>query len=135
MSAQSQLKTYSQIDAQGSIENASPHRIVQILMENALDRLGKAKAFMQSNNIHDKGLYISMAITIIDGLKASLDLNQGGQIADNLNKLYEYMMDTLVQANLNNNIDQIDEIINLIREIKEGWDQIPEDYHNKVDHE
>lgn len=135
MGINSAIKAYSQIDIQGSIIDATPHRVIQILLENALDRLRKAKVFMSEKNIHDKGLYISMGITIIDGLRMSLDKDQGGDIADNLDGLYEYMNKTLLEANLNNDPSKLDEVIGLLVTIKEGWDQIPDEYHDKVEHE
>jgi flagellar protein FliS len=133
MSNSSALKVYNQIETTGSIIDASPHRIVQILLENLIDRLGKAKIYMSENNIHDKGVYISMAITIIEGLKTSLDKEKGGDIAKNLDDLYVYMTATLLEANLNNSIEKIDEVISLLKEIKKGWDAIPEKFHNKIE--
>lgn len=133
MAKQAALKIYQHNNNVANIMDASPHRVVQVLLENALDRLNKSKLAIKNENIHDKGMYISMAITIIDGLKASLDLKNGGEIASNLNNLYDYMMTTLVTANLNTNLGQVEEVQNLLLEIKKGWDQIPEEYHHKVD--
>ena len=124
MSQRSAIQTYNQIDTQGKILNASPHRMVQILFENAIDRVSKAKAAMLANNVHDKGQYISMAITIIDGLQSSLDHKLGGDVAANLDKLYDYMTRSLLEANLENQVEKLDEVVKLLREIKSGWDQI-----------
>lgn len=115
---------YQQINQQSSVPEASPHKLIQMLMQGALDKLDFAKGYMQNNNVEQKGLQISLAISIIDGLKASLDFDKGGEIAQNLNDLYIYMMDQLVKANLENDVSKLDEVHQLLATIKEGWDQI-----------
>lgn len=122
------LSEYSKVGAQSGVESASPHRLIQMLMEGALDKLAIAKGFIQQGNIAGKGAHISWAIAIIDGLKTSLDKSAGGEIAENLDALYDYMQRTLLQANLDNNIDQLDEVMSLMQTIKSGWDDIPEEF-------
>lgn len=122
------LSEYSKVGAQSGVESASPHRLIQMLMEGALDKLAIAKGFIQQGNIAGKGAHISWAIAIIDGLKTSLDKSAGGEIAENLDALYDYMQRTLLQANLDNNTDQLDEIMGLMQTIKGGWDDIPEEF-------
>jgi len=73
-----------------------------------------------------KGESISLAIAIIDGLKGSLDLEGGGEIATNLEALYDYMVHRLFHANINNDVQVLEEVRGLLRGIKEAWDSIPE---------
>jgi len=122
------LAEYKKAGAQAGVDSASPHRLIQMLMEGALDKLAIAKGFIQQGNIAGKGEHISWAIAIIDGLKTSLDKSAGGEIAENLDALYDYMQRTLLQANLDNSIDQLDEVSKLMLTIKDGWDNIPEDF-------
>ncbi len=116
-------KQYQAVSSQTSVVDADPHRLVQILMENALQKLAFAKASMARSNVHDKGLNISLALSIIEALQSSLNKEEGGQIADNLSELYSYMMNTLLEANLTDDMQKIDEAIKLLGIIKDGWDK------------
>lgn len=119
-------KKYAQVNTQSGIENASPHRLIQMLIDGALERLNMAKGHTLQNNVAGKGENISRAISIIGGLQASLDLERGGTLAENLDALYDYMIRCLFEANRDNNIERIDEVIGLMKQIKEGWDGIAE---------
>ena len=94
-------------------------------MDGAIEKVAKAKGYMERKDIAKKGSHISWAISIIDGLRASLDKANGGDIADNLDDLYDYMIRRLMRANLENNADLLDEVISLLRSIKSAWDGIP----------
>ena len=115
---------YSNMAVQTGIESASPHRLIQMLMEGALEKLARAKGFMQRNEIRAKGQQIGWAISIIEGLKASLNKAEGGEIAQNLEDLYIYMEQRLIVASRENDPAILDEVIVLMRQIKEGWDGI-----------
>jgi flagellar secretion chaperone FliS len=118
------LKQYNKINLQTSIESASPHRLIQMLMDGALARLAQAKGHMKANSIAQKGEDISMAISIIGGLRDSLDHKKGGEIANNLDSLYEYMTYRLMESNLKNDVSMVDEVHGLLMEIKSAWDEI-----------
>jgi len=121
---QTVLNEYRQVGVQNSISDASPHRLVQMLMEGALDRISTAKGNMQRGEFTEKGRFISSAISIIDGLRSSLDLDKGGEIATNLDDLYDYMNRRLLEANINNDESLLEEVHKLMSEIKSGWDGI-----------
>jgi len=118
------LKQYNKINLQTSIESASPHRLIQMLMDGALAKLAQAKGHMKANSVAQKGEDISIAISIIGGLRDSLDHKKGGEIANNLDSLYEYMTHRLMESNLKNDISMIDEVHDLLMEIKSAWDAI-----------
>ncbi len=118
------LNAYNKISVHSGIENASPHRLIQMLMEGALSRISKAKGHMLANEVSQKGKEISTTISIIEGLRTSLDMKQGGEIAENLESLYEYMTYKLMEANLHNSVEKLDEVHGLLMEIKFGWDGI-----------
>lgn len=118
------LKQYTKIDVHTGIENASPHRLIQMLMDGALTRIAQAKGHMKANSITQKGEDIGIAISIIGGLRDSLDHNKGGSIAENLDSLYEYMTYRLMESNLNNDVSILDEVHGLLGEIKSAWDEI-----------
>jgi flagellar protein FliS len=121
------LKQYGQVATQAGVAVADPHRLIQMLMEGALEKIATARGLMARNEVAKKGAQITWAISIIDGLRASLDRKAGGDIATNLDDLYDYMKRRLFQANLENDVSILDEVSSLLREIKGAWDAIPED--------
>jgi flagellar protein FliS len=130
MNAVSAMKQYQQVSVHSGIMDASPHRLVQMLMEGALEKIALAKGNMANNEIASKGESIGKAIAIVGGLQASLNHEAGGEIAKNLGRLYDYMSNRLVIANLRNDEGILDEVANLMVEIKTGWDSIPDALRN-----
>lgn len=120
----SALNQYSRNAVQTGIESASPHRLIQMLMEGALAKIATAKGHMERREIRAKGEQIGGAISIIEGLKTSLDHDKGGEIARNLEDLYIYMERRLIEANRDNKAEILDEVSDLFRQIKEAWDAI-----------
>ena len=125
MNAHSAVNQYQSIGNQSEAMDASPHRLIQMLMEGALDRIAIAKGAMQQQDVELKGERISSAISIVEGLRASLNKDAGGEISANLDNMYEYMARRLMEANLKNDVDMLDEVADLMRKIKSGWDEIP----------
>ncbi len=124
------VQQYQQVGVRGGVDVATPHRLIQMLLEGALDKISIARGHMQRDEIAAKGRHVSWAISIIEGLRGSLDLDAGGDLARNLDALYGYMKDRLLHANLRNDIEALDEVAELLSTVKEGWDGIPEDYRN-----
>jgi flagellar protein FliS len=118
------LKLYNTVGIQTGIEEASPHRLIQMLLDGALGRIASAKSHIYQNEIEAKGVNIGMAISIIGGLRDSLDHKAGGDIAANLDNLYEYMTYRLTEANIRNSHEMLDEVSGLLVEIKSAWDGI-----------
>lgn len=117
-------KQYAKIGTSSETESADPHRLIQMLIDGALAKLIVAKAMMERRDVAKKGENVSWAISIIGGLQASLDMQKGGEIAQTLNALYDYMTVRLAQANASNDVSGVDEVIHLMKTIKEGWDGI-----------
>jgi len=115
---------YQQVGV-SSAAYADPHQLVQMLMEGALDRLARAKGAIERGAGVEKGELLGKAISIIGGLQGSLNADAGGEIAANLDALYDYMQQRLLQANLKNDSAAIDEVVSLLRELKEAWDAMP----------
>lgn len=106
------------------VESASPHRLIQLLMEGLLTRINAAKFCINANDIEGKAKCISQAIAIVGGLNESLNMELGGEISANLRSLYGYMSIILYEASSENNIDKLEEVASLMRNIKEAWDII-----------
>lgn len=125
------LQQYQRINTQTSITDADPHRLIQLLYNGALERINMAKARMQAQDYEGKGRLISKAIEIIGGLREFLDMTRGGDLSLRLAALYEYMEQGLLEASMKNDVNKLDEVANLLRSIKEGWDGIREEVVNQ----
>ncbi len=121
------VQQYNRVGVSSSVEAASPHRLIEMLMSGALEKIAFAKGYMERGNIAEKGGNISWAISIVEGLRASLDLKTGGEIAQNLDDLYDYMTRRLARANVENNADILDEVSSLMGSVKNAWEQVPND--------
>lgn len=121
-----QLSHYRQVRAHGGVAASDPHQLILLLMNGALDAIAVAKGHMTRGNVPGKGASVSRAISIIDGLRSSLDHSVGGELVRNLDELYEYMGRRLLQANLEDNPAWLDEVGSLLHEIKGAWEQIPD---------
>ena len=126
MDTRSALNKYNQVRAHVQTEGASPHRLIQVLMEGAMEKIRVAKGLIERRDIPEKVRNINWALSIIDGLRQSLDMEKGGEIAQNLESLYDYMQRRLVVANADNNPQVLDEVASLMLEIKSAWDAVPE---------
>jgi flagellar protein FliS len=125
----SSLRSYRKVSLESEIAVASPHRIIQMMFEGALQRIAQAKYAIQQKNHAQKGENIGKAISIIAGLSGSLNMDAGTEISANLDSLYEYMLRRLSEANVANDVDMLEDVSALLRTIKEGWDAIPQDMH------
>jgi flagellar protein FliS len=118
-------RAYQEIGLETGVGSASPHQLVLMLLDGALDSIADARRHMQAGNIPARGAAISKAIRIIsDGLRVSLDRERGGAIALQLHELYEYMVRRLLEANLKNRQEMLTEVSGLLSEIRSAWVQI-----------
>lgn len=124
MYAMAAMKQYQQVGVQAQVGEADPHRLIQMLMQGGLDRIAQAKGAMEREAYADKGVLIGKAINIIGGLRDGLDKEVGGELAENLDRLYEYMTMRLFEASRHNDIAKLNEVGKLLGEIKVAWDQI-----------
>jgi flagellar protein FliS len=124
MNAMAALKQYQSVNTQAQAVDASPHRLIQMLMEGGLTRLAQARGAIERGQLAQKGELIGKAIAIIGGLRDGLNFEQGGEIAANLDALYEYMVSRLLEANLKSDAALVDEVAGLLRNVKTGWDGI-----------
>jgi flagellar protein FliS len=122
--SQQALRSYQTIGAHAQVAAADPYRLVQLLLENVLERLAAARGHMERREIARKGEQVSRAIEVLSALDASLNLEQGGEIATNLRALYGYMSVRLAKANAEDDPAGIEEVATLMRNIKDGWDGI-----------
>lgn len=118
-------KAYQQVSLETSVNQASPHQLIVLLFDGALNAIKLAKLYIEKGNIAGKGAAISKAINIIDnGLKSCLDMEKGGEIAANLDDLYHYISHQLVLANLHNDVAKLDSCYDLLNNIAQSWREI-----------
>ena len=125
------VSQYNQVNNYSGVIDADPHRLVQMLLEGVLGKIAVVKGLMKRGDIVKKGEVIGNAISIVSGLRASLNKEAGGELAENLDNLYEYIERRLLLANINNDTEILDEVTVLLREVKSGWDAIPMDVRAK----
>lgn len=116
---------YKRIAAETSVQTADPHQLVGLLFDALLQSIAAARGAMSRGDIAAKGAALGKAVRIIEeGLKAGLNLQQGGDLAANLQQLYGYSVLRLTQANLRNDAKALEEVTQLIEPLAQSWKQI-----------
>lgn len=117
-------QSYRSVSAYGNLAEASPHKVVQVMLDATLGRIAEASGHLERGEVAAKGEKIGKALAIIEALTLGLDKDRGGDLASNLERLYDYASRTLLKANLENRADLLKEVSSLLREVKAGWDGI-----------
>lgn len=113
---------YRNVGAHGQVASADPKGLVALLLGGAIDRIQEAQGHLERKDVARKGEALGRALAIVGELNGSLDLTRGGEIAANLNSLYDYVGRRITEANLRNDAGVLEEVSGLLREIKAGWD-------------
>ena len=118
------LDQYRSVDAYGAAAAGDRVQLILRMFQGALDRLATARGHMVRNEPGPKGEALGKAVRLIDGLRACLDYERGGDIAANLGALYDYMVRRLTEANLRNDPYPLDEVVDLLNEIRGAWEKM-----------
>ncbi|MHB9797240.1 flagellar export chaperone FliS [Pseudomonas sp. MT3] len=124
MYAMRAMKQYQQVSLESRVAESSPHALIQMLMQGGLERMAQARGAIERGQLAERGELISKAIGIVGGLREALNLELGGELALNLDRLYGYMTERLLEANRSGDAAILDEVSGLLREVKSGWDAI-----------
>lgn len=124
MNTQAALKSYAKVHYRANVEIASPHRLIDMLYEGAIERIVQAKGAMEFGNIELKGSKINSAVSIVGGLRESLNTDAGGDLAMNLDNLYVYVQGLLSAAHMKNDASKLDEAMVLLADLRSAWKQI-----------
>ncbi|QIZ49217.1 flagellar export chaperone FliS [Dickeya zeae] len=129
MYRKSASQVYAQVSVESAVMSASPHQLIVMLFDGTKSALVRAKILLEQNDVVGKGNALSKAIDIIsNGLKLGLDMEKGGELAENLADLYDYMVRRLLHANINNDVQAIMEVEALLDNIADAWKQIGPGY-------
>ena len=124
-SARKAVDTYAEVGVETGVASADPHRLILMLFDGALAAITAARLAMSRSEVAAKAAAVTKAIAIVDGgLKASLDVAAGGELAQRLSELYDYMLRQLLVANLRNEVTTLDEVSRLLNELRGAWAQI-----------
>jgi len=121
------INAYRKGNLKQDVANADPHKLTLMLLQGALDRIAYAKGATERKDYVAKADYISKATAIIMHLRDTLDIEVGGEVAQNLFALYEYMIERMNDAHIKNDIAFLDEVTSLLTPIRDAWVQIPEE--------
>lgn len=125
MYTKSGIQAYAQVSVESAVLSASPHQLVVLLFDGALSAMKKSVILIEQGDIPGKGQALGKAINIIsNGLQSGLNHEVGGELATNLDSLYDYMTRRLLQANIHNDIDAINEVMELLNNIADAWKEI-----------
>jgi flagellar protein FliS len=115
------LAAYQSVAVHGSVANADRHGLVLMLMNGAVERMSAAIGCIERGESARKAALLHSAVTLIGELRGSLNLSEGGALAQNLSDLYDYMARRLLLANATNDPKRISEIVDLLSEIRGAW--------------
>jgi len=115
------LTQYNKVGLETAVSEASPHELINMLFAGALTAISRAKGLVEQKDMAGKGEQINKASRILVHLKGCLDLEKGGEVAANLDPLYDYMIQRLAVANRDLDISVLDEVAKLLNEVKSGW--------------
>lgn len=119
---QNAIKTYANVSFESEVNSADPHQLITLVFDGILNAISQAQVFMASNDIEKKNSAISKATILIDsGLRAGLNFEQGGELANNLDDLYRFMLNRLMLSHLNNDTQLLIEVQTVVEDIRQAW--------------
>lgn len=118
-------RTYAQVGLETSVNSASPEKLIALLFDGARTAIARARMALEQGNVPARGAALSKAIAIVsEGLKAALDRERGGEIAENLYQLYDYIERCLLLANLHADAARLDEADRLLADLAGAWKEM-----------
>ncbi len=124
---QGAIAEYKKLQISSRVESASPQELIQMLFEGLHGRLASAQGCLDRADEVGMRSALASAVGIIEGLQASLDLQEGGELAGNLHRLYAYAMRRLWQCNVKPELPIILEVGDLLRTVSDAWATLGEE--------
>ncbi|NBP46427.1 MAG: flagellar export chaperone FliS [Betaproteobacteria bacterium] len=118
-------ESYGAVQVMSGVASADNVQLIQMLFDGFLESLCVAKGHILNNAIEEKSKSISRASRIVVGLQGALDFQRGGELAQNLNDLYNYVLRRLIHVNVRNDLQALEEIHGLMQDVAEAWQNLP----------
>lgn len=119
------VKAYQNVGGRDQASTADPYEIIQMLMAGAIQKLAIAKGAIERNDYSVKSENLTKALSIVNALQDGLDMSVESELVTNMFELYDFVKRQIIDASARNSIDAVDSSINVMRNLKEGWDAIP----------
>ncbi|MGX5913386.1 flagellar export chaperone FliS [Aliidiomarina sp. Khilg15.8] len=119
------VKAYQNVGGRDQASTADPYQIIQMLMTGALQKLAQGKGAILRKDYAAKSESLTKALSIVNALQEGLDMSVESELAGNMYDLYDFMKRQIISASTENSAAPVDACIDILREIKEGWDAIP----------
>ncbi len=118
-------QSYARVGLETGVNSASPEKLITLLFDGARSAIRRAQVAMEAGDVAARGQAISKALEIVgSGLRAALNREAGGEVAENLYQLYEYIERCLLQANLRADADKLAEADTLLKEVADAWKEM-----------
>ncbi len=114
-------QSYQTVNLHAQTAQASPLQLVLVLMDGLLDELSRARAHIEARRYELKSASLDKCVSIINGLSSALDMDNGGEVVQNLARLYDYCAERLFRAGVELNVAIVDEVQRLLTQIRGGW--------------
>ncbi len=118
------IQAYKKDSLKSDLASADPHRVIQLLMQGALERLALSKGFIERKDLESKSQTLTRVVEIINALRDALDRDANPDLVDNLEALYLFMIEQIHEASAKLDTHKIDIVMKLMLELKGAWDQI-----------
>ena len=128
MKESSALELYKMTKTGTAVDDASPHQLIAMLFDGALERVASAMGAMKRKEPALVGESLSKAISIVDHLQLAIDHEIGGEMAHNLSALYDYITRRMLEANVVSDVSLLQEVSTLLAEVRLAWDQVPTEF-------
>ncbi|CAI4155488.1 Flagellar secretion chaperone FliSB [Alteromonas macleodii] len=120
------IKAYQKSNVKQDVSTADPHKLTLMLLQGAMDRVAYAKGAIERKDFVNKSKFVTKATSIVIYLRDTLDMEVGGEVAENLSALYSFIVELINEANFTNDISKLDEAYSLLEPIRDAWISIPE---------
>lgn len=119
------VESYGSVKLVTGVAGANNVQLIQMLFDGLIESLATAKGHILNHSIEDKSKALARAGRIVVGLQGALDFERGGELAANLNELYAYVTRRLFHVNAHNDLEALDEVETLMKDIAQAWQTLP----------
>jgi flagellar secretion chaperone FliS len=116
--------SYRTVDLEARAAAASPYELVLVLFDGLLDELARVRGHIEAKRFDQKGRALEKCLNILNGLSSALDYDQGGELVQELARLYDYCIYKLSDISVSLSLDDLDEVVKLLGTLREGWDGV-----------